>query len=288
MSNPAAVPEAGFSGLRLIALTALVMVAFAANSVLNRMALEGGGGPSSFALIRLVSGAAMLALLVLMRGEGRALRPGRAVWPGVSTLTLYILGFSFAYQTLPAGIGALILFGGVQITMFAGAVLAREPLPPLRILGAGIAFAGLAWLMGPGAERPDPLGAALMLAAALGWGLFSLLGRRRGAPLATMSASFLWSLPLGLLAFVLWPDGTDLAGGMLAVISGAVTSGLGYALWYAVLPQLRAATAAVVQLTVPIIAMAGGMLFLAEPLTLRFALSALLVLGGVALSLRAR
>ncbi|WP_323765630.1 DMT family transporter [Marinovum sp.] len=288
MSSPDVAPRADVSLLRLIGLTALVMVAFAANSVLNRMALEGGAGPSSFALIRLISGAAILALLVLLRGEGRALRPARAVWPGVATLTLYILGFSFAYQTLPAGIGALILFGGVQITMFAGAVVAREPLPPLRILGAVIAFAGLAWLMGPGAERPDPLGAALMLAAALGWGLFSLIGRKRGAALATMSASFLWSVPLGLAAFALWPDDTDLAGVALAVTSGAVTSGLGYALWYAVLPQLRAATAAVVQLTVPIIAMAGGMVFLAEPLTLRFALSALLVLGGVALSLRAR
>mgnify|MGYP000026416695 FL=1 len=288
MSAASAPPPAGSAGLRLVGLTALVMVAFAANSVLNRMALEGGAGASSFALIRLISGAALLGLLVSLRGEARALRPTRAVWPGVATLTLYILGFSFAYRTLPAGIGALILFGGVQITMFSGAVLAREPLPPLRILGATIAFAGLAWLMGPGAERPDPLGAALMLAAALGWGLFSLIGRKRGAPLQTMSASFLWSVPLGALAFAFWPDATDLRGVILAVIAGAVTSGLGYALWYTVLPQLRAATAAVVQLTVPIIAMAGGMLFLAEPLTLRFVLSALLVLGGVALSLRAR
>lgn len=288
MNQPAEATPAGTTTLRLVGLTALVMVAFAANSVLNRMALEGGAGPASFALIRLLAGAVTLGALVLMRGEARALRPSRAVWPGVATLTLYILGFSFAYQTLPAGIGALILFGGVQITMFAGAVVAREPLSPLRILGAVIAFGGLAWLMGPGAERPDPWGAALMLAAALGWGLFSLIGRRRGAPLATMSGSFLWSVPLGLLAFALWPDSTDLRGVLLAVIAGAVTSGLGYALWYTVLPQLRAATAAVVQLTVPIIAMAGGMLFLAEPLTLRFVLSALLVLGGVALSLRAR
>ncbi|MGY3437755.1 MULTISPECIES: DMT family transporter [unclassified Marinovum] len=275
--------------MRLISLTALVMVAFAANSVLNRLALESGTtGPASFALIRLASGAALLALMVMLRGQSGALRPQVAVWPGVATLTLYILGFSFAYQTLPAGIGALILFGGVQITMFLGAVFAREPLSPLRILGAVVAFAGLVWLMGPGAERPDPLGAALMLAAALGWGLFSLLGRRSGAPLPTMAASFLWSVPLGVVAFVLWPDGTDLRGALLAVLSGAVTSGLGYALWYNVLPLLRASTAAVVQLTVPIIAMAGGMVFLAEPLTLRFALAAALVLGGVALSLRAK
>lgn len=275
--------------MRLIALVALVMVAFAANSVLNRLALEPGTtGPASFALIRIASGAALLALLVTLQGQAAALKPRLSLLPGVLTLTLYILGFSFAYQSLPAGTGALILFGGVQITMFLGAIVAREPLPPLRLIGAGIAFAGLVWLMAPGAERPDLLGCALMTAAALGWGLFSLLGRRAGAPLPVMSASFLWSVPLGLLAFAIWPDGTDPRGVGLAVISGAVTSGLGYALWYAALPQLRAATAAVVQLTVPILAMAGGMIFLAEPLTLRFALSALLVLGGIAVSLRAK
>lgn len=275
--------------MRLIGLTALVMVAFAANSVLNRLALETGTtGPSSFALIRLVSGAALLSALVVLQGKPAALKPRLSLLPGVLTLTLYILGFSFAYKSLPAGVGALILFGGVQITMFLGAVWAREPLPGLRILGAAIAFGGLVWLMAPGAARPDPLGFALMSAAALGWGLFSLIGRRAGAPLPTMSASFLWALPLGVLAYALWPDGTDARGAALAVVSGAITSGLGYALWYSVLPGLRAATAAVVQLTVPIIAMAGGMVFLSEPLTLRFALAAALVLGGVALSLKAK
>lgn len=273
--------------MRLIALTALVMTAFAANSVLNRLALEPGTtGPASFALIRLVSGAALLALLVALQGQAETLRPRATQLPGVVTLTLYILGFSFAYQTLPAGLGALILFGGVQITMFLGAVAAREALPPLRIVGAGIAFAGLVWLMAPGAARPDPLGFALMSAAALGWGLFSLIGRRARAPLPTMGASFLWATPLGLLAFLIWPDTTDMRGALLAVISGAVTSGLGYALWYRVLPRIPSAIAAVVQLTVPIIAMAGGMIFLSEPLTLRFVLAAALVLGGVALSLR--
>ena len=273
--------------MRLVALTALVMTAFAANSVLNRLALEPRTtGPASFALIRLASGAALLALLVSLQGQAATLRPRAAHLPGVLTLTLYILGFSFAYQTLPAGLGALILFGGVQITMFLGAVIAREPLPPLRIIGAAIAFAGLAWLMAPGTARPDPMGFALMSAAALGWGLFSLIGRKAGAPLPTMNASFLWATPLGLLAFLIWPDTTDLRGAILAVISGAVTSGLGYALWYRVLPQIPSSIAAVVQLTVPIIAMAGGMVFLSEPLTLRFALAAALVLGGVALSLR--
>lgn len=272
---------------RIIALTALVMLAFAANSVLNRLALETGTtGPTSFALIRLASGAALLSLLLAFQGQMATLRPRLALLPGVATLTLYILGFSFAYQTLPAGIGALVLFGGVQITMFAGAVIAREPLPPLRILGAVIAFGGLVWLMAPGQARPDLGGFLLMAVAALGWGLFSLIGRRVGAPLPTMAGSFVWSLPLGLLAFGLWPDSADTRGIWLAIASGALTSGLGYALWYRVLPQISASTAAVVQLTVPIIAMAGGMIFLAEPLTLRFTMAAVLVLGGVALSLR--
>lgn len=275
--------------MRLTGLVALVMVAFAANSVLNRLALEPGTtGPASFALIRIVSGAALLALLVTLQGRAGVLKPRLSLLPGVLTLSLYILGFSFAYQSLPAGTGALILFGGVQITMFLGAIAAREPLPPLRLIGAGIAFAGLVWLMAPGAGRPDPLGFGLMSAAALGWGLFSLIGRRAGAPLPVMGASFLWSVPPGLLAFLIRPDGIDLRGALLAAMSGAVTSGLGYALWYAALPQLRAATASVVQLTVPILAMAGGMIFLAEPLTGRFTLAALLVLGGIALSLRAK
>lgn len=275
--------------MRIIGWTALVMLAFAANSVLNRMALDSATtGPAAFALIRLASGAALLCLLVGARGDLAALRPRRALLPGVLTLTLYILGFSFAYVTLPAGVGALILFGGVQITMFLGAVFAREPLSPLRSFGALIAFGGLVWLMAPGAERPDPWGFAMMCAAGLGWGLFSLIGRRAGAPLATTSASFLWALPLGLGTFLIWPDAIDLRGALLAILAGAVTSGLGYALWYSVLPQLRTTTAAVVQLTVPIIAMAGGMVFLAEPLTLRFVLAAGLVLGGVAVSLRSR
>lgn len=273
--------------IRLVAFTALVMTAFAANSVLNRLALEPGTtGPASFALIRLLSGAAMLSLLVALRGQAQTLSPKLAQLPGVLALTLYILGFSFAYTTLPAGLGALILFGGVQITMFAGAVAAREHLPPLRIIGALVAFAGLIWLMAPGAERPDPEGFFLMSAAAIGWGLFSLIGRKSGAPLPTMGASFLWAVPFGLAAFLIWPDGADTKGIWLAVLSGAVTSGLGYALWYHILPEIPSSIAAVVQLTVPIIAMAGGMVFLSEPLTLRFAFAAALVLGGVALSLR--
>lgn len=267
---------------------ALVMVAFAANSILNRAALDGTAtGPASFAALRLTSGALLLSVLVALSGQTAALRPTRAVWAGVLALGVYMLGFSFAYVSLAAGTGALILFGGVQITMFAGAVLAREDLPLLRIIGALVAFGGLVWLMTPGAAQPEPLGALLMVAAAIGWGLFSLIGRRSGAPLPTMAASFLWCAPLGILVWALVPDGIDAPGAALAVISGALTSGLGYALWYRVLPQMQASRAAVAQLTVPVIAALGGAALLAEPLTLRFAVATALVLGGVLLALRA-
>lgn len=275
--------------MRLAALMALVMVAFAANSVLNRAALDGTEtGPAAFAALRLASGAAVLGLLVALSSGVARLVPDRAALLGIAALALYMLGFSFAYVTLPSGTGALILFGGVQLTMFAGAALAREALPPVRLAGAAVAFGGLVWLMAPGASRPDPAGAALMAAAAVGWGLFSLIGRRGGAPMETMAVSFLWCTPLGLAAWALALDGIDAPGVALAVASGAVTSGLGYALWYRVLPELAASRAAVAQLTVPVIAALGGALFLAEPLTARFALASLLVLGGVLISLRAR
>ena len=275
--------------MRLFLLTALTMTAFAANSVLNRMALvEDGMGPASFAAIRLVSGALALAALVVLRREGRGLRlvaPGRVT--GTLSLALYVLGFSFAYVTLDAGLGALILFGGVQVTMFAGAVLAREQVPPARWLGAGVALSGLAVLLWPeGATAPPIAGAALMIAAALGWGIYSLAGRGAGDPLGDTAANFVLAAPLGLLVVLLLPDGVTAQGVVLACLSGIVTSGLGYALWYTVLPRLAASVAAVAQLTVPLIALAGGVLFLGEALTLRFALASALVLGGVALSLR--
>ncbi len=273
--------------MRLFLLTALAMLAFAANSLLNRLALEGGlAGPADFAALRLLAGALALALMVAARGGGlRAALGRRARTTGAGALALYMLGFSFAYVTLPAGLGALILFGGVQITMFAGALLAGEAVPARRWTGAALAFAGLTWLLWPGAaDAPDPLGAALMAAAALGWGIYSLAGRGAEPPLVATAANFLWALPVGVLAWLLLPGQMSVAGAVLAVTSGAVTSGAGYALWYAVLPRLPAALAGVAQLTVPVIAMAGGALLLAEPLGARALAAAALVLGGVGLS----
>lgn len=270
--------------MRLIILVSVTMLAFAANSLLNRMALaESEAGAASFAALRLLSGALMLVAIVQLRGQANWRLTNVA---GPLSLLAYVIGFSFAYLSLDAGLGALILFGGVQITMFAGALLRGESVPTMRWVGAGFAFAGLSFLLWPSGTTPVPLlGAGLMLGAALGWGIYSLLGAGAADPLGATARNFLWATPLGLLpAFFMW-DGMSPIGALLAVLSGAVTSGLGYALWYRVLPELPASVAAVAQLTVPIIALAGGIVFIGEELTWRFLVAALMVLGGVVLSL---
>ena len=170
--------------------------------------------------------------------------------------------------------------------MFAGAVLSSEAVPGRRWAGAVLAFSGLAWLLWPqGATAPDPAGAALMLAAALGWGLFSLRGRRGKDPLADTTWAFILACPAGVALALVLPDGMTTTGAALAIVSGALTSGLGYALWYRVLPQIAASTAALAQLSVPLLAMAGGAALLDEALTARFALATALVVAGVALGL---
>ncbi|MCX7289050.1 MAG: DMT family transporter [Rhodobacterales bacterium] len=270
--------------MRLFLLTTLTMLAFAANSVLNRWAVgQGHIGAVEFAMIRLVAGAAILATLVLWQRGGIAWPGARGRVAGVLGLSAYLIGFSLAYRGLDAGTGALVLFGTVQVTMFAGALISREAVPVRRWLGAGLALCGLALIAAPGAVEWLPL--ALMAVAGVGWGIYSLAGRRAADPLAATAWNFLLSvplvLPLGVVVGVAPPDGVGLA---LALVSGAVTSGLGYALWYAVLPQLGAARAAVAQLTVPVIAALGGAVLLAEVPGLGFWLASALVLGGVALA----
>lgn len=281
--------------MRLFLLIALTMAAFAANSVLNRAAVGAGAIDAvGFGTVRLWSGAACLLVLCLILRRRVALSGvGRVA--GVLGLVLYIYGFSVAYRSLDAGLGALILFGAVQVTMFAGSLLGGERPPALRWIGAGLAFSGLAWLLWPGAGGGDlsPIHGAAMLIAGLGWGVYSLAGRKASDPLLSTGANFLLAAPLGLALTMLLPanpDPTPLTtpGLLLAVTSGAVTSGLGYALWYHVLPQVPGSTAAVAQLTVPVIAMAGGMAFLDEPLTGDFVIAAVVVLGGVGLSVLRR
>ena len=269
---------------RLFLLTTLTMVAFAANSILNRAALAGGeAGPAAFAALRTLFGAICLAFLVYAR-SGMPRIAGAKRWLGTASLTLYMLGFSFAYVALDAGTGALILFGGTQITMFAGALLAGDRPTVARWAGAVVAFAGLAWLLWPGAaEAPAVQPALLMAAAALGWGLYSLVGRGARDPLQETAANFICAAPITLVIFALLFDGITGRGVLLAVVSGAITSGLGYALWYSVLPRLETSVAALSQLTVPIIAAFGGAMLLAEPPTTRLLLATVVVLGGVAL-----
>jgi len=276
--------------MRLILLTTLTMIAFAANSVLNRLALvDGVMGPAGFATLRLIAGAVTLSALkwASQRQSRTPTRPGLKGAIGAGSLALYMLGFSFAYVSLPAGVGALILFGGVQVTMFTGAVFLREPVPVQRIWGGALAFGGLVWLLWPGGGTAPPLvGSLLMAAAALGWGIYSLLGRGVGDALASSTLNFVLAIPLGLLVYTILPDQITGYGAFLAILSGGVTSGMGYALWYRILPELGAVRAAVAQLSVPLIAMAGGMVFLAEDVSMRFVVASLLVMAGVWVSMR--
>lgn len=272
--------------MRLFGLTLLTMIAFAANSVLNRVALAGELiDPASFAVIRLFSGAAVLALIVLTRsGTKPALLTSRRA-AGMAALLAYMLGFSFAYVSLDTGVGALVLFGGVQITMFAGALALRERVPAAKWLGALIAAGGLAWFLRPAPGTGiDPVGASLMGAAALGWGIYSLLGRGARNATAETAANFALAAPVSLLALLAVTPHVTLPGVALAALSGILMSGLGYALWYAILPRLAASTAAIAQLSVPILAAIGGIVLLGEALTARFIIAAIIVLGGIGLS----
>ncbi len=268
-------------------LSVVALVAFAGNSVLNRWAVGGGLiGPVGFAVIRLAAGALTLAGMVVARhwlvaGALWAPRVGRVA--GVLGLLIYLFAFSAAYLALDAGVGALILFGMVQITMFAGAVLARDAVPPRRWLGALVAFGGLVLVLAPGGGAVSLPHAAAMALAGIGWGIYSLAGRAQTDALAATAANFGLALPVGLLVLLLVPHGPMTAAGAgLAVASGAVTSGIGYAIWYTVVPQLGAARAGVAQLSVPVIAALGGVI-LGEAVTGRFALATALVLAGVGL-----
>ena len=276
--------------MRLILAVGLVLCAFAANSVLNRLALAGGAiGPGAFAAVRLGSGALALGSLVALRGR-RAGTPGWARLWGAGWLLVYMLGFSYAYVTLPAGIGALILFGTVQLTMFAGAVIGGQDVPGRRWAGVAIAFAGLTgflWPLGGLAVGPDPAGAALMAVAGLGWGVYSLAGRSEADPLAATAGNFLLAAPVAVGLALLHPDAQAVSAVGLGygVVAGVITSGLGYALWYRVLPQIPATAAAVAQLLVPILAALGGALLLGEVPSARLLVTGAVVLGGVAFSL---
>jgi drug/metabolite transporter (DMT)-like permease len=275
--------------LRLFLVTALAMTAFAANSVLARLAMATGeAGPWSFTLIRLVSGAVVLALIVSPR---RAIRSGS--WASGAALLLYATAFSLAYLTLATGTGALILFAIVQITMIGWGLLQGERLAAARWAGLALALGGLVWLLLPGLEAPPLFGALLMGAAGIGWGIYSLRGRGASQPTVLTAGNFARASVLAIViagpALLLSGEASpSIEGVVYALASGAITSALGYAIWYAALRDLSASLAAIAQLTVPAIAAIGGMVFLSEPLTLRFVIATGLILGGVALASFAR
>lgn len=274
--------------LRLSALLALTMCAFAANSVLNRIGVsQYGMDPMLFAVIRVAAGAAMLWVLMRRRGSVFPQIWSRRRMTGALALSAYMIGFSWAYTSLDAGLGALILFGVLQVVIFAWAVVTGQMIPPLRWLGACVAFAGLLVLLWPNDVQSVPLGGAIAMAiAGSAWAIYTLLGRGEPDALASTAVNFLLCLPLVLLTLPLSDAGSaSLPGVVIALVAGSVTSGLGYALWYRILPQLPATLAGIAQLSVPVLTIIAGVLVLSEPLTTRLVLAALLVLGGIAISL---
>jgi drug/metabolite transporter (DMT)-like permease len=273
--------------MALFVLTAFTLLAFAANSLLCRLALGAGLiDPASFTTIRLLSGA--LALLpisqLMVRSAGTPKAKGS--WGSGFALFAYAAAFSLAYVSLTTGMGALLLFGSVQVTMIGAALRSGERLRALQWVGSAAAVGGLVYLVLPGISSPDPLGALLMCLAGVAWGVYSIRGRGASAPVVVTSGNFLRSAPFALVASIVLMASFHLepSGVILAVISGSVTSGLGYVLWYRTLKSLTTAQASVVQLVVPVLAALGGVIVLSEPVTLRLIAGSMLILGGVALA----
>lgn len=273
------------------ALTALAMLAFAANSVLCRLALYTTPvDAATFTAVRLLAGALTLTLVVRGRrgGVGGRGHADAGNWPSAAALFVYAAAFSFAYLALPTGTGALLLFGAVQLTMIGYGLWRGERFSAGQTLGFALALGGLVYLLLPGLSAPPPGPAALMVTAGAAWGVYSLRGRGSSDPAAVTAGNFLRTLPLVAALLALFAPinlHLDALGVFYAALSGAVTSGLGYLVWYAALPSLRATAAGTVQLSVPVLAALGGVAFVGEPVTLRLALAALAVLGGVALVL---
>jgi len=271
------------SVLKVVALTTLALVAFAGNSVLCRLALADGSiDAASFSTVRLVSGAIALFLILSTSNRG-ARSPSYGSWMSAAMLFLYAVCFSFAYISLDTGVGALILFGMVQLTMVAGALIAGDRPAVAEWIGWLLAIAGFVYLVSPGLAAPSPIGSVLMTIAGIAWGVYSLRGRQEPHALAGTTYNFLRSVPMVIVisAFALKDLHLSTNGIVLAILSGAVTSGVGYAIWYTALRSITSMQAAMVQLSVPVLAAAGGVLFLAESVSLRLIVSSLLILGGI-------
>lgn len=268
---------------QILFLTLLAMIAFAGNSLLCRLALKDTGiDAASFTSIRIIAGALVLWLIVRVRhGEHDA----AGSWRSALALFAYAAGFSFAYISLTAATGALLLFGAVQITMIGYGFWRGERLKKLQVLGLAFASGGLVGLLLPGLSAPPLAGSMLMIGAGIAWGIYSLRAKGAGDPISATAGNFMRAVPFSAaLSIVLLPHAiVDQAGFWLAVSSGALTSGIGYAIWYTALRGLNATSAATVQLSVPVIAAIGGILFLGEVVTLRLLITSIAILGGVAL-----
>jgi drug/metabolite transporter (DMT)-like permease len=271
-------------------LTALALAAFAANSLLCRLALGGDRiDAASYTSLRILSGA--VALLIIRALSRRSpMGADQGSWASAAMLALYAVAFSFAYLSLDAGVGALILFGAVQATMILAGFLEGQRPNALEWVGLVGAFGGLVYLVSPGIATPAPLGSLLMALAGIAWGIYSLRGRKSADPVAATSANFARAVPFALLvSLVALPEFRISArGAWLAVVSGALASGMGYVVWYGALKGLTTTRAAVVQLSVPVLAAVGGVVFLTEPVTFRLVVSGAAILGGIALAIRGR
>ncbi len=271
---------------RMLCLTAMALLAFAGNSLLCRAALQHTPiDAASFTTIRLISGALTLWLLVQLTRRGAT---GRGSWPSAFALFAYAAAFSFAYVSLPAGTGALLLFGSVQTGMIGWGLFKGERFSRWQWTGLALAVAGLVGLLLPGLSAPPLVAALLMITAGLAWAVYSLRGKGAGDPLRVTAGNFVRTVPVAMLMSLLFMHNAnvDTAGAFYAIASGAITSGIGYAIWYTALPHLKATSAATLQLSVPVIAAVGGILWLGEAPTLRLALASLAILGGIALVIR--
>lgn len=280
------------ASLKLPIFTILALCAFAGNSVLCRLALQADDiDPASFTLVRLLSGALTLGLLLVVRTRsGIVVKLKQGSWPAATLLFIYAIFFASAYGSLDTGTGALILFGSVQITIILKSLLEGESLSTLEWVGVLVAFIGFAMLMLPGASAPAFTGFMLMVLAGVAWGLYTIAGRTSSDALADTASNFLRATPLAAFAFICWPLETAWSdwGLFLACASGALASGIGYALWYEVLPLLKSVQAAVLQLAVPFLAAGGGVIFSSEAITARLLLTGTIVCAGIALVLLAR
>lgn len=266
---------------RIFILTLLAMIAFASNSLLCRLALKQTGiDAANFTFIRIFSGAVALWLIMKMR---RATWKEEGSWSSALALFIYAAAFSFAYLDLSAGTGALLLFGAVQATMIIWGFRKGEQLDAIQMVGLIVAVAGLVVLMFPGLSAPPLTGSILMVGAGVAWGIYSIHGKAGREAIATTAGNFLRAVPLAAVVSIILLSRArlDQAGIFYAVVSGAITSGLGYVIWYSALPGLKAASAATVQLSVPVLAAAGGILLLGEPITVRYVLASVAVLGGI-------